>query len=356
MRIEQINIERWRHFDNVEIDLPDTSPMVCLVGGNGTGKSQMLELIASCATRIGLSAGTELQRGDPFSEDSKFSIRFVISSGSIPEIETDELYPEHLRPVRPRWDRTLTVESTAANTSAVKAGGIEPDNAEQFAQAVIRIIQRSESIHYLSLDADRSYPKIQIAGHQLGEIFDREWGDQTNKQSSFRITRNLYEEWFRFLIGRENRENSRFIQDIRLARERGDPDPVFEDQFKDYKDALRKVLPHLLFIGVDPAERQIKFDSTGVELTFDRLSGGEREIAFLVGQIERFGLKKGLLLVDEPELHLNYDLLRAWIGYLKQSVEDGQIWLASLSRRIRNRGALVSSLAQSTFSTSLNPQ
>lgn len=119
-----------------------------------------------------------------------------------------------------------------------------------------------------------------------------------------------------------------------MARNVDKPEPKFVDQFETYKNAVRKVLPHLLFIGIDPQTRQIRFDSTGTPLTFDQLSGGEREIAFLVGQIERFGLKRGLLLVDEPELHLNYDLLRAWVGFLKDSVEEGQIWLATHSLEV----------------------
>jgi hypothetical protein len=73
------------------------------------------------------------------------------------------------------------------------------------------------------------------------------------------------------------------------------------------------------------------FDTTGLELTFDQLSGGEREIAFLVGQIDRFGLRNGLFLLDEPELHLNADLIRAWIAYLTGTVATGQIWLATHS-------------------------
>ena len=73
------------------------------------------------------------------------------------------------------------------------------------------------------------------------------------------------------------------------------------------------------------------FDTTGLELAFDQLSGGEREIAFLVGQIDRFGLRQGLFLLDEPELHLNADLIRTWVGYLMSTVSSGQIWLATHS-------------------------
>ena len=74
---------------------------------------------------------------------------------------------------------------------------------------------------------------------------------------------------------------------------------------------LQKVLPHVVFTGVDSKKRTLLFDTTGLELSFDQLSGGEREIAFLIGQIDRFGLRQGLFLLDEPELHLNADLIRS---------------------------------------------
>jgi predicted ATPase len=87
----------------------------------------------------------------------------------------------------------------------------------------------------------------------------------------------------------------------------------------------------VIFTGVESKGRTLLFDTTGLELSFSQLSGGEREIAFLIGQIDRFGLRQGLFLLDEPELHLNADLIRAWVAYLTGSVQTGQIWLATHS-------------------------
>jgi hypothetical protein len=61
------------------------------------------------------------------------------------------------------------------------------------------------------------------------------------------------------------------------------------------------------------------------------LSGGEREIAFLIGQIERFKLRTGLLLLDEPELHLNPDLIRTWVAFLRDTINEGQVWISTHS-------------------------
>lgn len=86
---------------------------------------------------------------------------------------------------------------------------------------------------------------------------------------------------------------------------------------------------YIAFVGVDLDRRTVLFDTAGIELAFAKLSGGEREIAFIVGQIERFHLRRGLLLIDEPELHLNPDLLRNWLTFLRDTIEDGQVWAAT---------------------------
>jgi len=50
-----------------------------------------------------------------------------------------------------------------------------------------------------------------------------------------------------------------------------------------------------------------------------------------VGQIERFQLRHGILLLDEPELHLNPDLLRNWVAFLRDTIVTGQVWISTHS-------------------------
>jgi hypothetical protein len=104
-------------------------------------------------------------------------------------------------------------------------------------------------------------------------------------------------------------------------------------------------------VGVDSKKKTLLFDTTGLELSFNQLSGGEREIAFLVGQIDRFQLRHGLFLLDEPELHLNADLIRSWVAYLTSTVTSGQIWLATHSLE-----AVEAAGQQATFILERNPQ
>lgn len=336
MRVHKIEIAEWRHFRDLTLSVPD-APVICLVGANGTGKSQILELIASCAQRAGISSGAESARADAFSgPGARFKVTFQVAPGAVLTLDrTIDAVRGGEAPNDRRvaaadvaaWDRTLVV-GREDGLEILLAGGVADDKSHRLANWIISTLRQSPDVHYLSLDADRSYPRITIQSHELGAATERDW-ESTLKDSSYRLTRTLYEEWFRYLLGREIRYNNSYAAKIRKANIDRTQRPAFEDQLRSYGESLREVLPHLIFTGVNAQNRSIEFDSTGTPLSFHELSGGEREIAFLVGQIDRFALRRGLLLVDEPELHLNYDLLRQWITFLRTTMELGQIWLAT---------------------------
>ena len=332
MRVRRIRIEKWRHFENITLEIDTDVGLVCIVGANGTGKSHLLELIAACAHELGLSQGVEIPRGNPFADNHKFSLEIYLSpgvSGHVDEILAND-------PSFHSWDRTIVISSEISNgrsTKRINAGGISDQNeAQEFASRVVDSLRQSKDVHFLSLDADRAYPKKNINFNEIAQAYEIDWEtEEYTRGRSFRATSTLYDEWIKFFLAQENQSGTKLIQKTRRARANSDADPVFEDHFKEYREALLKVLPHVSFTGVDPKQKTLLFDTTGIELTFNQLSGGEREIAFLIGQIDRFALRQGLFLLDEPELHLNADLIRAWIGYLVGTVETGQIWLATHS-------------------------
>jgi energy-coupling factor transporter ATP-binding protein EcfA2 len=317
---------------------------VCLVGANGTGKSHLLELLAACAHRLGLSPGVELSRGDPFNDKHDFELVFYLAEGVSDALDVNLATD----PAFTRWDRTLLVESRRGlgdDLTRVVAGGIVEEDAKvNFANRVISNLRESKDVYFLFLDADRSYPKKQLPIHDLAQAYEIDWeGPEYTRGRSFRSSSTLYDEWIKYFLAQENQSGTQLIQGIRRARKSGSPLPDFEDHFSNYTAAVQKVLPHVLFTGVDSKKRTILFDTTGLELSFDQLSGGEREIAFLIGQIDRFGLRQGLFLLDEPELHLNSDLIRAWISYLVSTVSTGQIWLATHSLEAVEAAGLESS-------------
>ncbi len=332
MRIRNIKIGQWRHFENIELQIEDKTALVCVVGANGTGKSHLLELIAACAHKLGLSQGIEIPRGDPFSDLHDFSLQFYLAEGVSEAIDKGLSGEE----VFQQWDRTLTIQDSNIsnkNISKIEAGGIlDTKQSTNFANRVIEQLRQSKNVHFLSLDADRAYPKKNIHVNEVAQAYETDWeGMEYTRGRSFKPTTTLYDEWIKYFLAQENQSGTRLLQIVRRAEKLGEHPPKFEDHFKEYTSSLQKVLPHLIFSGVNSKKRTLLFDTTGLELSFDQLSGGEREIAFLIGQIDRFGLRQGLFLLDEPELHLNADLIRSWVAYLTSTVSAGQIWLATHS-------------------------
>ena len=175
MRIRNIRIGQWRHFENIELQLDDDTGLVCIVGANGTGKSHLLELIAACAHRLGLSQGIEIPRGDPFGDPHEFSLQFYLAVGVSEVIEQGLAGQAGF----PEWDRTLTIQSRnllGNNSTRIEAGGItDAAQRENFARQVVEQLRQSKDVHFLSLDADRAYPKKNIDVHQIAQAYEIDW-------------------------------------------------------------------------------------------------------------------------------------------------------------------------------------
>ncbi|MBL9215550.1 MAG: AAA family ATPase [Opitutaceae bacterium] len=326
MKISRIRIPNWRNFREVDFKIPAESKLICLAGENGTGKSNLLELIAAVAARIGLAPGFHSTRGQVFQGPHEFEVTI-----SLPDNPT-HLFGEKWTELRARlnnWDGTLIYRSNVRDQNSLYLGGVADPGV---ANHVVAALQERKDTFYLALDSDRSYPHAGINAHELAEILTRNWeSPDWGKNRAYQPTSMIYGDWIRYVLAKDAQEADAFYRASRQAAADRTTPPQFRDFFTEYANAVARILPHLKFSGADRRENTIRFDSAGTSLPFHCLSGGEREIAFLVGQIVRFNLKRGLFLIDEPELHLNPDLLRTWITYLRSTIEDGQTWIATHS-------------------------
>jgi predicted ATPase len=333
VRIVGLDVDHWRNLQGISIRVPPEARVVALVGENGSGKSTVLELVSFAALHLGLSTGVENPRGNPPEEDHAFTL-----IAELPESIAVQARAETGLQGVVTWDGLVRLisrrDEQSGHVIVLLADGVEDQYSAQLAQQAVSLLRARQETQHLYLDADRSYPPMQIQPHQFGEIWSQDWASPAfTRQFSHRPTKTLYEEWNKYFIATEETFASKYVADTRRARQSSLAAPEFVDPFDGYRESVLQVLPHLNFVGIQSsgATRTILFDSSGKELPFSKLSGGEREIAFLVGQIERFGLRQGLLLIDEPELHLNPDLLRTWVAFLRDTVTDGQVWLATHS-------------------------
>ena len=328
MKITRISISSWRNFENVDIQVDENKKLLCVVGENGTGKSNILELIAASAHKFGLSPGTDIPRGNPFEEPHDFTLQFTFPEDFV-SVFRDEPSGS---PNDATWNGSLTLQSSNASTKITAGGEHDNADAENIARQINQKLENLNDVHFLSLDGNRGYPKLNLQQHQIAQAYETNWSTkQFTKQRSFMNTATLYDEWLKYFLAKENQAGTEFLTVIRKSRQSGQVDPQFEDHFDSYKESLSTIFPHLIFTGVCPKRKTLLFNSSGLELSFDQLSGGEKEIAFLLGQIDRFSLRDGLFVLDEPELHLNSDLIRLWVAYLVDTFKSGQMWIATHS-------------------------
>lgn len=334
MRFTRIQINQWRNFTDIEIVVPKEATLVALIGENGVGKSSILDILNSASHQLGLSAGVDIPRGDPFQDEHNLRIDVIISR-DVTTLLTEQKI-DHYRQSGINYDGAIsiaTVKSPQRSERRIFLTNYEEHpQTTNFANEIIQALRSKEDTFHMSLDADRSYPPKPVQAHEYAQSLEQDWaGIGLKKNRAFVSSRNKYEEWMKFCVGTEAKNATESYQAQRLAKAKNTEPPAFVDQFSSYGEAIKKVLPHLNFLGVDTKAKTLIFDSTDKTLTFDKLSGGEREIAFVVGQIERFELTNGVLLIDEPELHLNPEMVRSWVSYLRDSVKEGQTWVATHS-------------------------
>lgn len=335
MKIINIEIQSWRNFEDVYITIPEESSLVCLVGENGTGKSNILELLAAASSELGISSGIQLPRGNPLDEPHSFTVTLKLPEAILDDIKGQLEDPRSEWAAA--WNGTLKLisrrnEGEDIQKRVLAVEGVDEQHQHNIGNTIVNILRKTREIYNVFLDADRAYPPVDIRSHEIVDAERKDWESwEWRRQWAQKPTRDLYEEWIKYFLAKERQNATAFAQEARRAIEKGDPQPEFLDPFKSYKESLESVLPHLNFRGIDENQKAIAFDSSNTPLKFWQLSGGEREISFLVGQIERFQLRRGLLLLDEPELHLNPDLVRLWVSYLRDTIDEGQVWVATHS-------------------------
>ncbi|MFN8133113.1 MAG: AAA family ATPase [Solirubrobacteraceae bacterium] len=356
MRVESIKVQGWRNLADVSVDVPADARFVCLVGENGTGKSSILELLTWVAHHLGLSPAAQTRRPAPQIPLSGGSHNIEVTVGvDLDQQLLDALVVQHglEHGLVGSWGGRLMFWSrgwaganppsdlppgTSVSTNpfggqaiVVTAGGYEPESI-RLGGAVVQSLRQTPALLHLYIDADRVFPNSEVQDHEVLAFSRQDFSlPDWLKNQAAQLTQNLYLEWMRSMLGGQQRLQAEYYQQALAAQKSGEAAPPPHDPLEGYRDGLQQVLPHLRLVRLDHETRRLIFDSAGAEVPYEELSGGERELAFLVGQLDRFGMRDGLFLLDEPELHLNPELLRGWLDYLRSTVDEGQAWVATHS-------------------------
>jgi predicted ATPase len=346
MQIVSIEIRDLRNIQNLQLD--DLPRLVVLAGQNGSGKSTILEAIKIWKT---LATGY-------YSQPQPYNQLFeAIRTGA------DEAVI------------SIALNLTAQEISDVNSLPPQPQmGGHALATAVygatIRI-RRDVNVQYL--EPFRDYPMVPAlrypdrSGFPNAPIFDY-YGPYRMLESG------AYSGFNRQLLGREVEEQSRlgppgrlskrdlrhFLFDIdqrlidriterveqyKSSKTGGNFDLASEpDDFAELRSLLHDVLPDLSFSRVSrpSGSSGVVADflftvRDGKEVTVDQLSAGEKEVLALFFELFRTDPRNSIIMIDEPELHLNASIEARVLPYLARRFIDernDQIFLATHSTGI----------------------
>jgi hypothetical protein len=114
------------------------------------------------------------------------------------------------------------------------------------------------------------------------------------------------------------------------ARAAGPAPSTGDDPFSRVRVALQQLSPGLELLGLSTGEApELLFEVGGAQVPLPRLSSAQRQAVLIAGTLVRFHLETGLVLIDQPELHLHGDDHERFVHALSEIARDAQLVLAT---------------------------
>jgi predicted ATPase len=333
MHIKSISIQNFKSLKKLEID--NLPKLVVIAGPNGTGKSSVLDAI-----NVWKQAVRKYQTNNWFNNNQ---IAKLIRKGeTYSKIEIEIVYSE---------DDVRYLESLGQRNN-VKINDKEKVFVRIESNGSFRVEgARSNALYYLLSYPDReNYPNAGIfdyyGPHRFlpskeftsfnTNILKPEQEQRRRIQPSFKIQRksDVLKDYLYML----NQQDLQWFANKR--KELGNEGQINLDNapnsFEEIRNLIKELLPHLKF-------KEVKQDSTikflfevpgGSSVDLDELSSGEKEVLSLFLEIDRMQLKNSIILIDEPELHLNQSVESRIVPFVQKNIvskSDNQVFIVSHS-------------------------
>lgn len=350
MRIQRLYLENFRGFASLGLDLSHGRTTV-LVGVNGSGKTSVLDalanLLALAVVRTGLGeGGARLTLADVRAGADRCVVRGEFVWTPPPPIDaTGELFaataPDEQQftlsqELHHRWDRWSHAEGDTPH-SAAWTGRWQDALARGLVLDAPMLATYSHERYATAGDDD---PRGELPANPASLYADHNWSRGARR-----------EDFLRWFLLREDFENEVF----REQRDYLDPQlsavrRALLSFLPDYADLRFRRRPtreagaaHIDFVvGLRPA---LILRKDGTQLAFSQLSGGEQGLLVLVGDIaRRLAIThpnladplqgRGVVLVDEVELHLHPQWQRTLIPNLEQTFPNVQFIVTTHSPQV----------------------
>ena len=334
MRISEFRIE---NFKNIQFahgsDLPD---FVVICGGNGSGKSSILEalltlrnFLASLVDRqqrfnfdfnliLAKSATCYIEATFNFTDEeighikSKFNGKYVLPrihkigiTLKRPEDRDHILDPNDIIDEQPQKNKDFLY-------------GIEGENL-----AVSHILYE----HKLGVSVFDYFSAIREVNKQSINNWQSNYLNKNQQQQTLIQERNKFQNIKQYLLGIKIDD----LRRIQLAQKNGD---IYEnDSLEPTREFFKRFFAPMDFKDIDMTKTPFKFlvETPQGEIDIDSLSSGEKEVLFTFVHFQRFNTKDSIVLFDEPDAHLHPELERNYLTALKELSTGNQFFITTHS-------------------------
>jgi predicted ATP-binding protein involved in virulence len=361
MEIKRVILNGIGPFATLEIPLAPTtqnpSNVTVFVGSNGTGKTSVLQALATSLSWFTARLRTEKGSGTPLSENAIFNaanacaIQIDISAALWPSVNSngneagDDLFQWTLAKTRQGRKSQYTSQLNDCTRLANHYRNALSNN-EQTSLPLVAFYPVERSVLDIPLKIKTKHTFVQLDGYD----------NSLNQGVDFR----RFFEWFR---EREDTENESGISEemLSVAEQRlqlipdGPQKSIIWQNLKQLQElakdqqltavraAIHQFMPHMEKLRVRRKPRlHMAIDKNGETLNVAQLSQGEKSLMALVGDIaRRLAMLNpaldnpltgaGIVLIDEVDLHLHPSWQRSLIDRLTQTFPNCQFVLTTHS-------------------------
>lgn len=339
MQISRIILKQVRNFRDFDRAFEDgwtnrVPDALLLMGPNGSGKSTLLEVIAV----LWRGVGDSVPGGDPMTDTGGARL---LQSASLAAMEVLGFESAPLWIYAGRQDATRSF--AAAHTDAHRFG-LQchlPSPLEETRGAQITGIyippgpsDRSKLETQKQGEAWTNRLADQLAENQLGKRADLP--NLVHLTSESRLLLPLSE---KFSVQPEPEEYQWLARYEPITSRRGSLQNylynlkvVDEDRFSAIASQFNRFLVGKRLNGFDRRTGDLLVQiGNGDSHPIEELSSGEKQVLLMLATVTRWLRPGGIVLVDEPDLHLHVSLATAFVSHLRRMVADkgGQLIIAS---------------------------
>ncbi len=311
MRITNFRIENFRNLGLAEST--DTPDFIVICGGNGCGKSALLEALMTAKEHAGRYKGFAFDTQVVAADANE---AFISMTLSFTEAER-QFVTEHWMTECPEQEE-IVIE--------ILRGGRAKTARRSDATNKLLSYYSKEFLHspgfFDYIDAFRYSPKVSL----------NTWSTDFLSDEHTRLTLGApgsqkFQNTKRYLVGLKMFD----LQQLQRLQHDATHEPT--DSLQEIRDFFDGFFSPMKFVDVriDTSPFRFIVDTPRGSIDIDDLSGGEKEVLNLFVRFHQLRPQNAVILFDEADAHLHPDLERRYLDVLRRLGKNNQMWITTHS-------------------------